>query len=55
MAPPAARVLAPEDGAAAVEYAVVLAPIMVVYLNVVTALGHTVSGTFSEVNSTPCG
>ena len=40
-----------EDGPSTVEYAVMLALIMTACINIVTALGHTVSGTFSKVNS----
>jgi pilus assembly protein Flp/PilA len=41
-----------EDGPTAVEYAVMLALILVTAINVVTNLGHTVSSTFGKVNST---
>lgn len=41
-----------ETGPTAVEYAVMLALILVACINIVTSLGHTVSGTFSKVNST---
>ena len=40
-----------EDGTTTVEYAVMLALILTACINIVTALGHTVSGTFSKVNS----
>jgi pilus assembly protein Flp/PilA len=41
-----------EDGPTAVEYAVMLALILVACITIVTSLGTTVSGTFSKVNST---
>lgn len=41
-----------EDGPTAVEYAVMLALILVACITIVTNLGNTVSGTFSKVNST---
>jgi pilus assembly protein Flp/PilA len=41
-----------EDGPTAVEYAVMLALILVACITIVTNLGSTVSGTFSKVNST---
>ncbi len=41
-----------EDGPTAVEYAVMLALILVACITIVTNLGTTVSGTFSKVNST---
>ena len=41
-----------EDGPTAVEYAVMLALILVACITIVTQLGTTVSGTFSKVNST---
>ncbi len=40
-----------EDGPTAVEYAVMLALILVVCIAVVTSLGKSTSGTFSKVNS----
>lgn len=46
------RFLGNEDGPTAVEYAVMLALILVACIVIVTALGKTVSGTFSKVNST---
>ena len=45
------RFLASEDGPTAVEYAVMLALILVACVTVVTSLGSSVSGTFSKVNS----
>ena len=44
--------LVSEDGPTAVEYAVMLALILVACITIVTSLGTTVSGTFSKVNST---
>lgn len=46
------RFVASEDGPTAVEYAVMLALILVACITIVTSLGVTVSGTFSSVNST---
>jgi pilus assembly protein Flp/PilA len=46
------RFLDSEDGPTAVEYAVMLALILVACISIVTTLGTTVSGTFSKVNST---
>ncbi len=43
--------LASEDGPTAVEYAVMLALILVACITIVTSLGTQVSGTFSTVNS----
>jgi len=40
-----------EDGPTAVEYAVMLALIMVSCIVIVTSLGRGVSGTFSKVNT----
>lgn len=40
-----------EDGPTAVEYAVMLALILVACIVIVTNLGTTVSGTFSKVNA----
>jgi pilus assembly protein Flp/PilA len=45
-------VLRNEDGPTAVEYAVLLALIMVACVVTVSSLGHTTSGTYSKVNST---
>jgi pilus assembly protein Flp/PilA len=39
-----------EDGPTAVEYAVMLALILVACITIVTSLGTSVSGTFSSVN-----
>jgi len=41
-----------EDGPTAVEYAVMLALILVACITIVTSLGTNISGTFSSVNST---
>ena len=46
------RFIQSEDGPTAVEYAVMLALILVACITIVTNLGTTVSGTFSKVNST---
>ena len=45
------RFLTSEDGPTAVEYAVMLALILVACITIVTTLGTSVSGTFSKVNS----
>ncbi len=45
------RFLVSEDGPTAVEYAVMLALILVACITIVTSLGTSVSGTFSTVNS----
>lgn len=45
------RLVKSEDGPAAVEYAVMLALIMVACIAIVTTLGQSVSGTFSTVNA----
>lgn len=46
------RFLTSEDGPTAVEYAVMLALILVACIAIITSLGQSVSGTFSGVNST---
>ena len=46
------RFLVTEDGPTAVEYAVMLALIIVACVAVVTSLGQSVSSTFSSVSST---
>lgn len=46
------RFLADESGPTAVEYAVMLALILVACLNIVTTLGHSISSTFNKVNTT---
>ena len=43
--------LASEDGPTAVEYAVMLALILVACITIVGTLGTSVSGTFSKVNA----
>jgi pilus assembly protein Flp/PilA len=45
------RFLISEDGPTAVEYAVMLALILVACITIVTSLGTNVSGTFSKVNA----
>jgi pilus assembly protein Flp/PilA len=45
------RFLQSEDGPTAVEYAVMLALILVACIGVVTSLGGSVSQTFSSVNA----
>lgn len=45
------RFLTAEDGPTAVEYAVMLALILVVCIAVITSLGKSISGTFSTVNN----
>jgi pilus assembly protein Flp/PilA len=45
------RFLVSEDGPTAVEYAVMLALILVACITIVTSLGTSVSGTFSRVNA----
>jgi pilus assembly protein Flp/PilA len=45
------RFLVSEDGPTAVEYAVMLALILVACITIVTTLGQSISGTFSKVNS----
>lgn len=49
------RFLASEDGPTAVEYAVMLALIVVVCIAVLQNLGTSISGTFSSVQSTVSG
>jgi pilus assembly protein Flp/PilA len=46
------RFVTSEDGPTAVEYAVMLALILVACITIVTSLGGSVSNTFSSVNST---
>ena len=48
---PALAFLRDEDGPTPVEYALMLAMIIVTCMNIVTALGKGASGTFSKVNS----
>jgi pilus assembly protein Flp/PilA len=45
------RFLTSEDGPTAVEYAVMLALILVACIAIVTSLGGNISGTFNTVNS----
>lgn len=45
------RFLVSEDGPTAVEYAVMLALIVVVCVSVISSLGKSISGTFSSVQS----
>jgi pilus assembly protein Flp/PilA len=45
------RFLTSEDGPTAVEYAVMLALILVACITIVSQLGSSVSGTFSKVDS----
>jgi pilus assembly protein Flp/PilA len=49
------RFLISEDGPTAVEYAVMLALILVACITIVTTLGQSISGTFSKVNSSMGG
>ena len=46
------RFLQSEDGPTAVEYAVMLALIVVACVTIITNLGSSLSGTFSSVSST---
>jgi pilus assembly protein Flp/PilA len=48
---PLRRFLSSEDGPTAVEYAVMLALIIVACITVVQSLGTSASGTFSNVNA----
>jgi pilus assembly protein Flp/PilA len=45
------KFLREEDGPTAVEYAVMLALILVACITIVTNLGHSVSSTFNRVNT----
>ena len=49
------RFLASEDGPTAVEYAVMLALIIVACITIVSSLGTSVSSTFSTVNNSMSG
>ncbi len=49
------RFLASEDGPTAVEYAVMLALILVACITIVGSLGGNVSSTFGKVNSSLSG
>jgi pilus assembly protein Flp/PilA len=53
--PSLSRILMKEDGPTAVEYALMLALIMVACITIVTPLGLSVSNTFSTVQSTLSG
>lgn len=46
------KVVESEDGATAIEYALIAALIAVVIIAVVTTLGQNVSGTFNSVSDT---
>ncbi len=45
------RFLVSEDGPTAVEYAVMLALILVACITIITTLGQSISSTFGKVNS----
>ena len=45
------RFVTSEDGPTAVEYAVMLALILVACITIISTLGQSISGTFSNVNS----
>jgi pilus assembly protein Flp/PilA len=49
--PSISRFLLSEDGPTAVEYAVMLALILVACITIITSLGQSCSGTFSNVSS----
>ncbi len=49
------RFLTSDDGPTAVEYAVMLALILVACIGIVTTLGTSISGTFSSVNTSTSG
>ena len=49
------RFLASDDGPTAVEYAVMLALILVACIAIVTTLGTSISSTFSGVNNSMSG
>jgi len=49
------QLLTSEDGPAAVEYAVMLALVLVVCIAVLTTLGQNVNSTFSTVNGSMAG
>jgi pilus assembly protein Flp/PilA len=48
---PIRRFLKSEDGPTAVEYAVMLALILVACITIITSLGTSISGTFNTVNT----
>ena len=47
--------LTSEDGPTAVEYAVMLALILVACITIITTLGQSISSTFGKVNSSMSG
>jgi pilus assembly protein Flp/PilA len=49
------HLLASEDGLAAVEYAVMLALILVACISIVTTLGQSISSNFSTINNSLAG
>ncbi len=49
--PSISRFLVSEDGPTAVEYAVMLAQILVACITIVTTLGKSISSTFNTVNT----
>jgi pilus assembly protein Flp/PilA len=51
LCPFVSRFLASEDGPTAVEYAVMLALILVACITIITTLGTSISSTFGSVNS----
>ena len=53
--PSISRFLVSEDGSAAVEYAVMLALILVACISIVTTLGTNISSTFGTVNTSMSG
>ncbi len=55
LAPLVSRFLASEDGPTAVEYAVMLALILVTCIGIITSLGTSISGTFTTVNTAATG
>jgi len=53
--PSISRFLFSDDGPAAVEYAVMLALVLVVCISIVTTLGTNISSTFGTVNTSMSG
>ena len=53
--PSISRFLVSEDGPTAVEYAVMLALILVACITIITTLGKSISNTFNSVNTTLSG
>ena len=49
------RFLTSDDGPTAVEYAVMLALILIACIGIVTTLGTSINGTFSSVNTSTSG